>query len=128
MTWVVVVCAIMLGVGAIMALIRVEKGPSVLDRMVGLDVITSILIIGVALEAAWGRRTEAISILAALALVGFVGSLTIARFAAVEPEDAGRIKTAEEVRAEDEARAVAEDEAARLEAEIAASRDDEAGS
>jgi len=127
-TWVVVVCAIMLGVGAIMALIRVEKGPSVLDRMVGLDVITSILIIGVALEAAWGRRTEAISILAALALVGFVGSLTIARFAAVEPEDAGRIKTAEEVRAEDEARAVAEDEAARLEAEIAASRDDEAGS
>lgn len=128
MTWVVVVCAIMLGVGAIMALIRVEKGPSVLDRMVGLDVITSILIIGVALEAAWGRRTEAISILAALALVGFVGSLTIARFAAVEPEDAGRIKTAEEVRAEDEARAEAEDEAARLEAEIAASRDDEAGS
>jgi len=127
-TWVVVVCAIMLGVGAIMALIRVEKGPSVLDRMVGLDVITSILIIGVALEAAWGRRTEAISILAALALVGFVGSLTIARFAAVEPEDAGRIKTAEEVRAEDEARAEAEDEAARLEAEIAASRDDEAGS
>lgn len=128
MTWVVVVCAIMLGVGAIMALIRVEKGPSVLDRMVGLDVITSILIIGVALEAAWGRRTEAISILAALALVGFVGSLTIARFAAVEPEDAGRIQTAEEVRAEDEARAEAEDEAARLEAEIAASRDDEAGS
>lgn len=126
MTWVVVVCAIMLGVGAIMALIRVERGPSVLDRMVGLDVITSILIVGVALEAAWDRRTEAISILAALALVGFVGSLTIARFAAVEPEDAGRIKTTEEVRAEDEARAEAEDEAARLEAEIAASRDDEA--
>ena len=128
MTWVVVICAIMLGVGAIMALIRVREGPSVLDRTVGLDVITSILIIGVALEAAWGRRTEAISILAALSLVGFVGSLTIARFAAVEPEDAGRIKTADEVRAEDEARAVAEDEAARLEAEIAASRDDEAGS
>ena len=127
MTWVVVVSAIMLGVGAIMALTRVEKGPSVLDRMVGLDVITSILIIGVALEAAWGRRTQSISILAALALVGFVGSDSIARFAAVEPEDAWRIKTIEEVRAEDEARAEAEEEAARLEAEIAARRDDEAG-
>lgn len=125
MTWVVVVSAVMLGVGAIMALIRVEKGPSVLDRMVALDVITSILIIGVALEAAWDRRTETITILAALALVGFVGSLSIARFAAVEPEDAGRIKTIEEVRAEEAAQAKAEEEAARLEAEIAASRDDE---
>lgn len=127
MTWVVVVTAIMLGVGAIMALIRVEKGPSVLDRMVGLDVITSILIIGVALEAAWARRNLTIPILAALSLVGFVGSLSIARFVAVEPEDAGRIQTIEEARAEDEARAEAEEEAARLEAEIAASRDDEDG-
>ncbi len=127
MTWVVVVCALMLGVGAIMAMIRVEKGPSVLDRMVGLDVITSILIIGVALEAAWGRRTVTIPILAALSLVGFVGSLSIARFAAVEPEDAGRIQTLEEALAEDQARAEAEEEAARLEAEIAASRDDEDG-
>jgi len=127
MTWVVVASAVMLGIGAIMALIRVEKGPSVLDRMVGLDVVTSILIIGVALAAALGRRTESISILAALALVGFVGSLAIARFASVEPEDAGRIKSLEEVRAEESALAEAEVEAARLEAEIAASRDDEAG-
>lgn len=127
MTWVVIVCAIMLGVGGVMALIRVEKGPSVLDRMVALDVITSILIIGVALEAAWGRRTVTIPILAALSLVGFVGSLSIARFAAVEPEDAGKIQTLEEARAEAEALAEAEEEDARLEAEIAASRDEEDG-
>ena len=127
MTWVVIACAIMLGAGAIMALIRVEQGPSVLDRMVGLDVITSILIIGVALEAAWARRTLTIPILAALALVGFVGSLSIARFAAVEPEDAGRIQTPEEAQAEAQARAAAVEEAARVEAEIAARRDDEAG-
>lgn len=126
MTAVVVISAFMLAAGAVMAVIRVERGPSILDRMVGLDVITSILIIGVALEAASARRTETISILAALALVGFVGSLSIARFAAVEPEDAGRIKSPEEVRAEDEARARAEEEAARREAEIAVSREDEA--
>ena len=81
----------------------------------------------VALEAAWGRRTVTIPILAALSLVGFVGSLSIARFAAVEPEDAGKIQTLEEARAEAEALAEAEEEDARLEAEIAASRDEEDG-
>ncbi|HEU4319887.1 MAG TPA: monovalent cation/H+ antiporter complex subunit F [Acidimicrobiia bacterium] len=128
MIWVVAVCGAMLAAGATMALIRVERGPSVLDRMVGLDIITSVFIIGLALEAAWSRRTTSLSILAALALVGFVASVTIARFASVEPEDAARIKTAEEARAEDEARVEREEADARREAEIAASRDDEAGS
>ena len=53
-------------------------------------------------------------ILVVLSLVGFIGSVTIARFAAVEPEDARRVRTREEVAAEDEARREAE------EAEIAA--------
>jgi multicomponent Na+:H+ antiporter subunit F len=128
MTWVIGVSGVVLAVGAIMAVIRVERGPSVLDRMVGLDIVTSVLIIGVALEAAWDRRTDTLAILAALALVGFVASVSVARFASVEPEDAGRIKTIEEVRAEDEARAEREQAEARREADMAASRDDEAGS
>ena len=45
-----------------------------------------------------------------LSLVGFVGSVTIARFAAVEPEGEGRVRTREEIAAEAE-RMRAEDEA-----------------
>jgi multicomponent Na+:H+ antiporter subunit F len=123
--WVVVICGTMLAVGAILALLRVERGPSILDRMVGLDVITSVLITGVALEAAFSRRSDTLSILGALALVGFVASVAVARFASVEPEDAGRIKTAAEIQAEEEAIALQEEEEARREAEVAASRDDE---
>lgn len=123
--WVATACGAMLIAGVILALVRVERGPSVLDRMVGLDIVTSVLIIAVALEAAWTRRTDTVSILAALALVGFVSSVSIARFASVEPEDAGRIKTAEEVRAEDKASAEREEEEALREAQIAAIRDDE---
>ncbi len=127
MTVVVLICAVLLAAGAVLAMIRVEKGPSVLDRAVALDIITSVLVIAVCVEAAWDRRTDTVPVLAALALVGFVASLAIARFAAVDPEDAGRIKTAEEIAAEDAARARAEEEEALREAEAAASRDEEAG-
>lgn len=127
MTVVLVACAVMLGVGAVLALIRVERGPSVLDRAVGLDIITNVLIIAVCAEAAANRRSDTVPVLAALALVGFVSSLAIARFAAVEPEDARRIKTAEEIAAEDAARAKLEEEAVIREAEAAARRDEELG-
>lgn len=115
----------LLAIGAILALIRVEKGPSALDRIVALDIISNILLIAVALDAAINLRRETVPILAALALVGFISSVAVARFSSVEPEDAGRIKTAEEVAAEDAARRQEEEEAALAEAEVAAIREEE---
>lgn len=119
-----VLSAGLLAIGAILALIRVEKGPSALDRIVALDIISNILLIAVALDAAVNLRRETVPILAALALVGFISSVAVARFSSVEPEDAGRIKTAEEVAAEDEARQQEEVEAALAEAEVAAIREE----
>lgn len=127
MTLMVIICISMLSVGAFLAMVRMEKGPSILDRAIALDIITSSLIIGVAIEASWSRRVDTLGVLAALSLVGFVASVAIARFAAVEPEDAKRIKTVEEVAAEESARREAEAEDARREAEVAAIRDEEAG-
>lgn len=96
---VVLVCAALLAVGAVLALIRAERGPSMLDRTIALDVVTSVMVAAVALEAAWSRRLDTVPILVALSLVGFIGSVTIARFAAVEPEGEGRVLTREEVAA-----------------------------
>ncbi|ANC31669.1 monovalent cation/H+ antiporter complex subunit F [Isoptericola dokdonensis] len=81
-----VVAAALVAVAALLALVRVERGPSMLDRSLGLDLLASTLVGVIAVEAAWNRRTETIPILVALALVGFVGSVVIARFAAREPE------------------------------------------
>jgi multicomponent Na+:H+ antiporter subunit F len=39
-------------------------------------------------------------VLVVLSLVGFVGSVAIARFAAVEPEGEGRVRTREEIAAD----------------------------
>lgn len=112
---VVVVCGVLLTLGAGFAIVRAEKGPSILDRTVALDIVVTTMIAAVALYAAYFRRADVVPLLVVLSLVGFVGSVTVARFAAVEPEGEGRVRTREEV-------AVEEAEKRRLEQEEEAAR------
>jgi multicomponent Na+:H+ antiporter subunit F len=108
MTVVAIVCGTMLVAAAILSLIRAERGPSMLDRTVALDVFVTVLVGGIVLESAVSGRLDTLPILVVLSLVGFVGSVTIARFAAVEPEGEGRVRTAEEIAQEEAARAAEE--------------------
>ncbi len=109
MTVVVVICGVLLAAAAVMTLIRVERGPSMLDRTIGLDTLTAVLVGAVAVHAAWTGRTDTVPVLVALSLIGFVGSVAIARFAAVEPEGEGRVLSREEVAALEAERLAAED-------------------
>lgn len=111
MTAVAVVCGALITVGAVLAVVRAEKGPSMLDRTVALDIVVACVIAAVALYAAVERRTDVVPVLVVLSLVGFVGSVTIARFAAVEPEGEGRVRTREEIAAEEAERALREEAA-----------------
>lgn len=113
MSVVVWVCAVLIAVGAGLAIVRAERGPSMLDRTIALDVVLTALIAAVALYAAVERRADVVPVLVVLSLVGFVGSVSIARFAAVEPEGEGRVLTREEA-AEQEAEQEAERAAAEL--------------
>ncbi|MCC2334870.1 monovalent cation/H+ antiporter complex subunit F [Cellulomonas wangsupingiae] len=98
---VVVACSVLLTLGAVLAIVRAEKGPSMLDRTIALDIVVTTMIAGIALYAAYFRRADVVPLLVVLSLVGFVGSVTVARFAAVEPEGEGRVRTREEVAAEE---------------------------
>ncbi|WNB85746.1 monovalent cation/H+ antiporter complex subunit F [Cellulomonas sp. ATA003] len=109
MTVVAWICATLLAAGGILAVVRMERGPSMLDRTIALDVLTTTLVGIVGLEAAVSRRTDTIPLLVALSLVGFVGSVTIARFASKEPPGQGRVRTREEI-ARDEAERLGLDE------------------
>lgn len=104
MTVVVVVTAVLLGAAALLALWRVERGPTMLDRTIAVDVLTSVLVAGIATYAAWTRRADLVPVLLALSLVGFLTSVTIARFAAAEPEGEGRVLSREEADALEAAR------------------------
>lgn len=104
MTIVAIVCAALLLGAAVLALIRAERGPSMLDRTVALDVFVTALVGGIVLESAVSGRTDTLPLLVVLSMVGFVGSVTIARFAAAEPKGQGRVRTAEEIAQEEAAR------------------------
>jgi multicomponent Na+:H+ antiporter subunit F len=80
MTVVLAICLAMLGIAALLLLARISIGPPMLDRVVALDVLVAVVICGLALEAAIHRHTTTLPILVVLSLLGFVGSVSIARF------------------------------------------------
>lgn len=86
MNVVLMICVAMLAPAALLLVIRISLGPSMLDRIIALDVLVMVLIAGLALEAAAHRHTSTLPILVVLSLVGFVGSVSVARFTGETPE------------------------------------------
>ncbi|MCG5215786.1 monovalent cation/H+ antiporter complex subunit F [Streptosporangium soli] len=82
MTVVVLIAGAMLGVAATLTLIRLIAGPSRLDRAVAFDVLIAITVVGIGMEAAYNRHTATLPILMVVSIIGFVGSVAVARFAA----------------------------------------------
>ncbi len=96
MMYVYVTCLAVLAVAAALVVIRIERGPSVLDRAVAVDVVTSALIGFVAVFSAMEGRTDLIPLMASLAVVGFISTVTIARFAGAASDEDRHILTPEE--------------------------------
>lgn len=84
MTVVATACAITLATAALLALLRIAKGPTMLDRVVALDVLVAVVVIALCVEAAANRHATTLPVIVVLALLGFVGSVSVARYAAEE--------------------------------------------
>ncbi len=69
-----------LGLAAVLVVLRMVLGPTMLDRAISFDVLASVLLAGIALDVAASRDADAVPILLVLTLLGFVGSVSIARF------------------------------------------------
>lgn len=91
----------MLAVAALLIVVRIERGPAMLDRTIALDMLVGAVMAALAMWSAATGRTDLINVLVVLSLVGFVGSVTLARFVAVEPEQERRILTKAEAAADD---------------------------
>lgn len=84
MSTVAIICIILLAPAAVLCLTRMVMGPTMLDRAVASDVFVSTVAIGLGVDAAVNRHTATIPVLAALALVAFLGTVSIALFVARE--------------------------------------------
>ena len=80
MTVVLAACLALLTTAATLLVIRMALGPTMLDRVIALDVLVAVLICGLGVEAAFNRHTTTLPILVVFSLVGFVGSVSMARF------------------------------------------------
>jgi multicomponent Na+:H+ antiporter subunit F len=85
MTVVALIVTALLAAGAVLALIRVVRGPSVLDRIIATDVLLAIVVVAVATEAAFSRDATGLPVLVVLSILGFTGSVSVARFATRRP-------------------------------------------
>ena len=80
MTAVVVLAYSMLGAGALLALVRLARGPSLLDRVVATDTMLVIIAAGLAVHAALFRDPTLVPVLVVVSLLAFVGSVSVARY------------------------------------------------
>ena len=80
MTAVGVVVYGLLGSGALLAMVRLALGPSLLDRVVATDTLQAIVVAGLAVYAALRRDPTVVPALVVLSLLAFVGSVSIARY------------------------------------------------
>ncbi|MFD6751994.1 MULTISPECIES: monovalent cation/H+ antiporter complex subunit F [Micromonospora] len=74
----------LLSVAALLALVRLYRGPSLLDRVVAADMLLATMVGAVGAEAALNRHASTLPVLVVLALLGFVGSVSLVRFAVRE--------------------------------------------
>jgi len=75
-----VVGGVMLAVGAAGSILRIVRGPSLLDRAIASDVLLVVLSGALILDMAVNRHTNTIVLVVLASMVGFVGSVTLARF------------------------------------------------
>ena len=80
MSAVVAVCIAGLTLAAALCLVRLVAGPTVPDRIVALDALLLIVVSGIAVGAAATGDGSFLAVLVAVALLGFVGTVTVARF------------------------------------------------
>ncbi len=69
-----------LSVSALLCLARLLRGPSLADRVVALDALLVVIVTGIAADAARTGHGTHLDVVVVAALLGFVGTVTVARF------------------------------------------------
>ena len=75
-----VIAAVMLSAAAAIVMFPSLAGPTTLDRLVGLDTLVAVTMCAIGVWAAYSLDTTVTYSLTALALISFVGSVSVARF------------------------------------------------
>jgi multicomponent Na+:H+ antiporter subunit F len=78
--WVFLVIGLMLTAAAGMALFRIARGPSILDRMIASDMLLTTIICALGAEMVYNSHTRSLPAMLVLAATAFLGSVVVARY------------------------------------------------
>jgi multicomponent Na+:H+ antiporter subunit F len=79
MTLVITICMTALGISALLCLARIVRGDSLADRIVALDTLLIVIVIGIAVNTARTGTGTFLDVLLVAALIAFIGTVTVAR-------------------------------------------------
>lgn len=80
MTVVVSICIAILAVAGLLCVLRLLRPGSIADRIIALDSLLVVLVTGIAVGALSSRGRLFLDLLVVTGLLGFVGTITVARF------------------------------------------------
>lgn len=80
MTVAAAIAYVLLGLGALCALVRLVKGPSLADRIVATDLMLVLLVCGVGVFTVHTGRGLYLDLMVVAGVLGFLGTVTVARF------------------------------------------------
>ena len=75
-----VICLLLLSVAGALCVWRVLRPSSVPDRIVALDLLLMIIVLGIGVLTFWTGSLLYLDLLVVVSLLGFVGTVTVARF------------------------------------------------
>ncbi|GAA2543509.1 hypothetical protein GCM10009860_25440 [Microbacterium mitrae] len=76
------VIIVVFGIAAVLTIIRLVQGPSILDRAVASDVLLTEVMCVLGAEMAINHHTRSLPVLLIIAAVGVFGSISVARYVA----------------------------------------------
>jgi multicomponent Na+:H+ antiporter subunit F len=74
------VAGLLLAAAATLAIVRIARGPSILERVLALDVLLAILIAALCVDMAANRHINNLPFVVVASVVGFIGSVTVSRY------------------------------------------------
>jgi multicomponent Na+:H+ antiporter subunit F len=81
-SWLLIVIIAVFGIAAALTIVRIVRGPSILDRAVASDVLLTEVLCVLGAEAAINQHTYTLPAMLIIASIGVFGSIAVARFVA----------------------------------------------
>lgn len=82
MNWLMIAIVAVFSIAAVLTVVRIIRGPSILDRAVASDVLLTEVMCVIGAEMAINGHTRSIPVLLIIAAVGVFGSISVARYVA----------------------------------------------